>query len=88
MSVIINDERGTHDSPRWDDLIVGNGLTYADGALFIVESREIDDKKYVTFLIRCVVPSEDSIMGYADLGMITCKVDDPIPENCSIVRST
>ncbi len=88
MRVIVKDARDTHGLPRWRDLDVGNGLTYADGSLFIIESREINDKKHVTFLVRCVVPSEDSVLRYSDLGMLTCEINSLIPEGCSIVRST
>jgi hypothetical protein len=86
--VIDNGVRSDYAGPRWRDVRVGDGLSYSDGALFIVEARAIDDGKQVTLLTRCVVPPAIGDYAYGDLSMLARRNADPIPDECTIVRPT
>lgn len=89
IDIIIEDGAPSdYNGPRWRDLRVGDGLTYPDGSLFMIDARAIDDGEMVTYLTRCVVPPEDSAQRYGDLGMMSCYNNHPIPDGCAIVKAT
>lgn len=88
--IVVNDNgvRSDYTGLRWRDVRPGDGLTFSDGALFIVEARAVDDGKQVTFITRCVVPPAIGDYSYGDLSMLSRHNADPIHDDCTIVRPT
>lgn len=77
-----------YEGSLWRDVNIGDGLVYDDGALFIVEADEINDGRYCTFMLRCVVPPTVGDYVYGDVCMMSRPLHGPIPPGSSIVRPT
>jgi hypothetical protein len=66
--------------PTWGDVRAGDGVSYPDGALFIVDARAVDDGKQVTFLMRCVVSPTSIGYKYGDVVLLSKENREPLPE--------
>jgi hypothetical protein len=72
---------GSHSqSPTWGDIQAGDGVSYPDGSLFIVDARAMDDGKQVTFLMRCVVSPTAFDYQYNDVVALSKENNEPLPE--------
>lgn len=86
--MITLDDLNVRGDPTWGGIRAGDGFTYPDGGLFIIEARAIDDGTYVTLLMRCVVPPSFGDFKYWDLSTMTRSNYEEIPDGCVIVRPT
>jgi hypothetical protein len=66
--------------PTWGDVRAGDGVSYADGSLFIVDARAVDDGKQVTFMMRCVVPPSVGDYCYGDIVLLSMENNTALPE--------
>lgn len=77
----------TLNSPTWGEIQAGDGVSSADGALYIVDARAVDDGKHVTFLMRVVVPPAIGDYDYGDVIMFYTEKCVPLPEGVTYTRS-
>lgn len=78
---------GAHDGPTWDYLEKGDGLSYPDGALYVVEERVLEDRVQVTYLMRCVVPRQGVDEHFNDSVILSRPRREAMPPDVSIVKS-
>lgn len=87
MIKVIEPNRQFTCGPTWGEIQAGDGVSYADGALYIVDARAVDDGKQVTFLMRVVVPPTIGDYDYGDVVMLSTEKWVPLPEGVTYTRS-